>query len=300
MSLKIGIIGLPNVGKSTIFNALTRKKVDISNYPFCTIEPNVGIIEVPDERLTKLAKLVPSAQIMPAVIEIVDVAGLIKGAHQGEGLGNQFLSHLFPMDALMFLIRCFRDKEISSLVDNPQEQLDILKDELLKKDEQLAERAKEEKKDPPPKLSEKTALIVCNIHSGKENSEFQVCQIKIDSKLELELSEMTEDEAKELNISSDLPHLIKAAYATLNLITFYTIKGGKELRAWPIKNGFPAPKAAGIVHTDFEEKFIRAEIVNWQNLLEAGSWQNAKEKGLIKTEGKEYVVKDGDVIEFRI
>lgn len=304
MSLKIGIIGLPNVGKSTLFSALTQKKVDISNYPFTTIDPNVGIVEVPDERLKKLSNLVPSARVFPAVIEVVDVAGLVKGAYKGEGLGNQFLGHLFAMDALAFLIRVFSDKNIVAVTEKPEEQLSTLKEELRQKDEELAERAKKEKKTAQtvqaPRLSEKPAIIVCNEKSGAENFGFSGCQIVIDGKLELELSEMTDEEKKELGMESRLHELIKSFYRTLGLITFYTIKGGKELRAWPVKSGVIALEAAGAVHTDFKEKFVRAEVIPYEKLTEAGSYARARELGWLKTEGKEYIVRDGDVIEFKI
>jgi len=302
MPLKIGIVGLPNVGKSTLFQALTKKKVDISNYPFCTIEPNVGIVAVPDERLTRLAKLLPEAQVLPAVIEIIDVAGLVKDAAEGKGLGNQFLSHLFPMDALIFLIRCFHDPKIVSLVPDPSEQLQILRQELTKKDEEISKRhslKNSPSKQTLVKLAQKPLLVVCNIREGQDCT-FEKCEIKIDCQFELELSEMSEREQKELEITSNLPQLIRTAYKILNLITFYTLKGGKELRAWPIKQGTSAPEAGGAVHSDFREKFIRAEVISWEKLVEAGSWQKAQDIGWIRAEGKEYVIQDGDVVEFKI
>jgi hypothetical protein len=300
MKLSIGIVGLPNVGKSTLFQALTKHKVNIANYPFTTIAPNVGVVPVPDERLAQLSKLVPQAAVLPAVIEVVDVAGLVAGAHKGEGLGNQFLSQLFPIEALLFLIRCFKDKEIVSVAEEPKKQLEILKEELLKKDEELKERAKKEKREPTaPRLSEKPFLTVCNIRSGRENYNYTDCDLSLDCKLELELSELTEAEKKELGESSKLPRLVNLLYKLLDLITFYTFVGGKELRAWPIKRGTLVPQAAGVVHTDFEKNFIRAEVVNWQKLLEAGGWQEARQKGFIKIEGKEYAVQDGDLLEVR-
>lgn len=314
MSFKIGIVGLPNVGKSTLFQALTRKKVDISNYPFCTIDPNVGVVEVPDERLKALAGLVPGAKVLPAVIEVVDVAGLIKGAHKGLGLGNQFLSYLFPMDALLFLIRCFEDPNIVSMVVDPKEQYEILLEELRIKDEEISQRTSPKSSHQTmqissdrlesasfQKLSEKPLLIVCNIKSGtSDKCEFNKCALTLDAELERQIAEMTEDEIKELGITSKLPELIQAAYQTLDLITFYTLKGGKELRAWSLKRGSTAPEAGGVIHTDFKEKFIRAEVIQWDQLVEAKSWQKSKELGWIRTEGKEYMVQDGDVIEFKI
>lgn len=307
MRLKIGIVGLPNVGKSTLFQALTKKKVDISNYPFCTIDPNVGIVEVPDERLKALAKLVPAAKIYPSVIEIVDVAGLIKGAHQGLGLGNQFLSYLFPMDALLFLLRCFEDPHIVSIVSSPKEQYEILLEELRIKDEEISAKSHSRDRRGAPavdqnlKLSEKPLFVVCNIKSDiSEKCAFDKCALSLDADLERQISEMTEEETRELGINSKLPELIRSAYQTLDLITFYTIKGGKELRAWPLRRGSTAPEAGGIVHSDFKEKFIRAEIINWEKLVMAGSWGKARELGLIRTEGKDYMIKDGEVLEFKI
>ena len=316
-TLSIGIIGLPNVGKSTLFQALTRHKVNIANYPFTTIDPNVGAVAVPDERLTQLSKLAPQATVLPAVIEVVDVAGLVRGAHKGEGLGNQFLSHLSPIEALLFLVRCFKDKEIILIIDDPKEQLTVLKEELLKKDEEIAERIKKEKRElDTPRLSEKPYLVVCNVRSGEENYDCADCNLSLDCKLELELSELNEAEKKELGESSKLPVLVNSLYKLLDLITFYTFVGGKELRAWPVKRGTLAPQAAGIVHTDFEKNFIRAEVVNWQKLLEAAhstrastelsrtssgqaAWSEARQKGFLQIEGKEYIVHDGDVIVVR-
>lgn len=314
MSFKIGIVGLPNVGKSTLFQALTRKKVDISNYPFCTIDPNVGVVEVPDGRLQALSKLVPDAKVLPAVIEVVDVAGLIKGAHKGLGLGNQFLSYLFPMDALLFLIRCFEDPNIVSMVVDPQEQYEILLEELRIKDEEISQRASPKSSHQTmqissdrlesasfQKLSEKPLLIVCNIKSEtSDKCEFNKCALTLDADFERQIAEITEEEIKELGIVSKLPELIQAAYQTLDLITFYTLKGGKELRAWSLKRGLSAPEAGGVIHSDFKEKFIKAEVINWEKLADTGSWSHARDLGMIRTEGKEYVVQDGDVVEFKI
>lgn len=281
--MKIGIVGLPNVGKSTLFQALTKKEVAISNYPFSTIDPNVAVLAVPDERLFSLAAAAPQARVFPAVIEIVDVAGLVKGAHRGEGLGNKFLSELVPMQTLLLLLRLFRNEKVTSLADKPAVELEILREELSQKG-----------------LEQKPSLIVCNIRKDEEPRDSTSCQIFIDAKWELELSQLTSKEQKELGEESELPKLIKACFKTLNLITFYTLKGGKELRAWAIPEGTLSPQAGKMVHSDFEEKFIRAEVIGARHLIEAGSWSRAKAEGLIRTEGREYQVQDGDVIEFKI
>lgn len=265
MSLKVGIVGLPNVGKSTLFKAITQKKVEIAAYPFSTINPNVGIVAVPDVRLQKLSKLLPRAQVFPAVIEAVDVAGLVKGAHQGAGLGNQFLSHLLGMEVLLFLIRLFQDESIPSLSAGPAEELAILKEELAAKG------------------LNRPSLVVCNLKNDGENFQWEGCEFKIDAAQE-----------------KGLDKLIQALYQKLGLITFYTLKGGKELRAWAVKRGTLAPTAGGQVHTDFEQKFIRAEVISAEKLLEAGGWLEARKRGLIKTCGRDWEVKDGNVIEFKI
>ncbi len=285
--MKIGIVGLPNVGKSTLFQAITKKQVDISNYPFCTINPNVGIRTVPDERLDKITEIIKPEKIVPAVIEFVDIAGLVKNAHKGEGLGNQFLSHIYEVDAILMILRCFEDEKIVHVEKgiNPERDFEIIKEELAMKDE---------------KLAKKPMLYTCNIKSGGKNMEFEKCNVYIDFKLELEASEMAEEEVKEIGFESKLPELINSAYKILDLITFYTIKGGKELRASSLKRGSTAPEAGGRIHSDFQEKFIRAEVVNYKEFVEAGGWGKAREKGFLRTEGREYVVKDGDVIEFKI
>lgn len=291
--LKIGIVGLPNVGKSTLFQALTKKQVDIASYPFTTIEPNVGVVSVLDERLEKLADLVRPKKTVPAVIEFVDIAGLVKDAYQGAGLGNQFLSHIYSVDAVLFLLRCFKDGDILVLAAEPKEQFEILKNELAQKDAS--------KKDvQAPLLASKPTLIVGNIKTGGDNHDCNFCDLKIDAQLEMELAELSPQELAELQLSSHLPQLITLAYQTLELITFYTIKGGQELRAWSIKIGTLASQAGGQVHSDFEEKFIRAEVIPWDQLVEAGSWLKARELGQLRVEGKEYIVRDGDVIEFKI
>ena len=301
--MKIGIVGLPNVGKSTLFKALTKQQVDISNYPFCTIDPNIGVVPVPDERLETLKNMLKPEKIVPAVVEFVDIAGLVKGAHAGEGLGNQFLSHIYEVDAIALVLRCFKDESIIHVEKtiDPNRDLEIIKNELAKKDEEILSRAeKDREKSEVHLLSTKPIINICNIKSGAENIELPDCHLKIDFKLELEESEMAEEELKELGLKPSLGELVRLAYKTLDLITFYTIKGGKELRAIPIKRGTLAPQAGGKVHSDFEEKFIRCEVINFEKFKEAGSWQKAREHGWLRTEGKDYIVKDGDIIEFKI
>lgn len=291
--MKIGIVGLPNVGKSTLFQAITKKKVDISNYPFCTIDPNVGIAKVPDKRLDKIAEMVKPGKIVPAIVEFVDIAGLVKGAHKGEGLGNQFLSHVYSVDAILLVSRCFEDKKITHTENDidPERDFRIIKEELALKDSSTI---------PEQALTEKPVICICNIKSSGSNKKFEKCAIKIDFKIELEASEMDEKDLKELGIESKLPELIELSYKTLNLITFYTIKGGEELRASSLESGLAVPQAGGKIHSDFEEKFIRAEVVSFDKFVELGSWAKAREKGFLRTEGRDYTVQDGDIIEFKI
>jgi len=361
MSFKVGIVGLPNVGKSTLFKALTRKQVDIANYPFCTIEPNVGTVAVPDFRLQKLADLYESLKIVPTIIEFVDIAGLVRGAHEGQGLGNKFLSHIREVDAICEVVRAFEDPNVIHVEGkiNPMSDIETIGLELIfadletvkKRLESLARQLKgsreknlvktneilikaqtalekgtaardlglsDEEKNLIKELSLLTlkpmlfALNVAeqNIKSSKGEilSKFNLKLnpeeiILISAKIESELADLPPDEAKnylkELGIEeSGLDQLIKASYSKLNLITFLTA-GPKETRAWTIRKGALAPEAAGKIHTDFEKGFIRAEVINWQDLIRAGGETRAKEKGLIRSEGKEYAVKDGDVVEFK-
>ncbi len=291
--LKIGIVGLPNVGKSTLFQALTRKQVAIANYPFTTIDPNVGVVAVPDKRLNELAELIKPERVVPATIEFVDIAGLVKGAHEGKGLGNQFLSYIYAVNAILFLLRGFRDSSNEGN-ESPEEQLSLLKEELIKKDEETRKNSSF-----TPLLSEKASLVICNIQ-GKDAPAWSGCNLILDCKLELEMSEMSDQELKEMGLEPNVSKVISHAYTLLNLITFYTIKGGKELHAWPIEKGKKASEAGGVVHSDFQEKFIRAEVTQCAKLLQAGSWARARELGLLRTEGKDYVVHDGDVLEFKI
>ncbi|MEG0961244.1 MAG: redox-regulated ATPase YchF [Lachnospiraceae bacterium] len=362
--MKLGIVGLPNVGKSTLFNSLTKAGAESANYPFCTIDPNVGIVTVPDERLKKLGDLYQSKKVTPAVIEFVDIAGLVKGASKGEGLGNQFLSNIREVDAIVHVVRCFEDTNIIHVdgsIDPIRDietinlelifsDIEILErriaksskgarmDKTLTKELQLLERIKaylEEGKlaatfEPEGEeeeewfksynlLTAKPVIYAANVteedlpddgagnpfvlavrkNAAEENCEvFVIC-----AQIEQEIAELDEEEKamflEELGLKeSGLEKLVKASYSLLGLISYLT-SGEDETRAWTIKIGTKAPQAAGKIHTDFERGFIRAEVVNYQNLLDCGSLSAAKEKGLVGLEGKEYVVKDGDVILFR-
>ncbi|PJA92264.1 redox-regulated ATPase YchF [Candidatus Kuenenbacteria bacterium CG_4_9_14_3_um_filter_39_14] len=348
--MKIGIVGLPNVGKSTLFKALTKKQVDTSNYPFCTIDPNVGVVAVPDERLQQLADLYHSEKIVPAAIEFVDIAGLVKNAHKGEGLGNQFLSHIREVDAIAHVIRNFQDENVTHVAGKiePGEDLNTIETELAMADIATIEKVlikieskiKSNDKDAPGQkiilkniiialdkgkkpdiaelkddeqkfikglslLSLKPELFIENIGEEQLNN-FKPAipnSIPICAKLESELADLDGTEAKnylkELNIKkTGLDQLIVESYKLLNLITFFTA-GPKESHAWTIVSGTKAPAAAGKIHTDFEQGFIRAEIINWKNLLDAGGEIPAKEKGQMKIEGKDYIMRDGDVVYFR-
>ena len=363
MGFSIGIVGLPNVGKSTLFNAITNAGAEASNYPFCTIDPNVGIVEVPDERLAVLAKMHNSAKVVPTAIEMVDIAGLVKGAAQGEGLGNKFLANIREVDAIAHVVRCFDDPNIvhvSGSVD-PKRDIEIINLELIYADLQTAEKrldaaqkkAKsgkaEDKKEAalfqrlqeclaagqPVRglefsdeekelkksvqfLSDKPVLYVANIAEGQiktaetdvyvrtvreiaaaENAEVVV----ISTKLESELAELPLQERKELLHEYSLPEsgierLARQAYKLLGLITYLT-SGEKETKAWTLKRGSKAPQAAGVIHTDFEKGFIKAEIINYAQLKNLASLHEAREKGLVLQEGKEYVMQDGDVALFK-
>jgi GTP-binding protein YchF len=366
MSLSIGIVGLPNVGKSTLFKALTNQNIEIANYPFATIDPNVGVVIVPDERLERLALMSHSKKIVPTAIEFYDIAGLVKGANLGEGLGNKFLSHIRETNAIVEVVRVFEDANIIHVEGRPEPKRDIqiIELELILADLSSAEKAlqnlekniragnkesiatgkvlekiiKNLKSNLPIRtmvftneekfliksfsfLTQKPLMLLLNVDEKNLSDSEKLSQIKkklaeevnidpqfvvaSDLKFEAECAELSPDEAEEIRSSlskikseGGLQNLIKTGYELLNLITFITT-GEDETRAWTITNGSLAPQAAGRIHTDFEKGFIRADVINWQKLLEAGSWGEARSRGWLKSEGKEYVVKDGDVIEFK-
>ena len=363
-NMKLGIVGLPNVGKSTLFNSMTSGKAEAANYPFCTIDPNVGIVAVPDERVNNLAKLYNSAKITPAVIEFVDIAGLVKGASKGEGLGNKFLSHIREVDAIVHVVRCFDDSNVVHVdgsVDPVRDietinlelifsDLEILErriakttkaaqgDKSLRKELVILEKLKTELEggksarlvefddlddkafvDSLTLLTSKPVLYAANVceddlaDDGAENDYVKKVREYADNegsevfvlcaKIEEEIAELDEDEKKEfladMGVSaSGLDRLISASYKLLGLISYLTA-GPTESRAWTITKGTKAPGAAGKIHSDFERGFIRAEVVSYDDLMRLGSYNAAKEQGLVRSEGKEYVVKDGDVVLFR-
>jgi len=347
-SLSIGIVGLPNVGKSTLFKTLTKKQVLIANYPFATIDPNVGVVLVPDERVDKLAELSKSKKKIYATVDFVDIAGLVKGAAQGEGLGNKFLSHIREVDAVLYVLRAFKKSDIINTQTeiNPLKEKEILDVELILKDletlnkriEGLAGDVRQNKKEAVKEmatlkkakefLSQEKVLIDQEfvddekeilkgfqlltfkprlyLLNGKEDevsgevkSILKDCVI-VDVQLEYESEGLSRQERVELGLPelSETDVLVKKSYELLDLITFLTT-GEDETRAWTIKNGDTAPKAGAAIHTDFENKFVKAEVVFWKDLLDAGGYTKAREQGKLRTEGKEYIVKDGDVIEFK-
>lgn len=308
MSLSVGMVGLPNVGKSTLFKALTKKAVDIQNYPFTTIDPNVGVVAVPDERVDALADISKSAKKIYTTIEFIDIAGLVKGAAQGEGLGNKFLANIREVDAIAHVVRVFPDEKITHVhgkVDSADD-IGVIQTELELADLQTKEKREEKKKTDLPSLellTNKKIIFVLNVSerqlaegwqpdkelfNSMNGSDFVI----LSTTLELTLSELEEP-------TPGLDSLIKTAYKTLGLITFFTT-GEDETRAWTAKNMDLIPKAVRAIHTDFEKMFIRAEVINWKTLLEASGWTQAKSKGLIKTVGRDYLVKDGDVVEVKI
>ena len=357
--MKLGVVGLPNVGKSTLFNAITKAGAQAANYPFCTIEPNVGVVAVPDERLTKLAELFNSKKITPTTLEFVDIAGLVKGASKGEGLGNKFLSHIREVDAIVHTVRCFDDENITHVDGsvNPLRDIETINLELIFSDMEMIERrlqkarvavkgdkkyqeeidfleklykfleegkparnypATDEEKEILKTLfllTSKPVIYAANVSEDVATENDYVKQVKeyaksegsevivLCAKLEEELADMSDDEKAiffaELGIDkSGLDKLVTACYKLLNLISYLTA-GEKETRAWTIVKGTKAPQAAGKIHSDFERGFIRAEVVDYQTLLDCKGYAGAKEKGKIRSEGKDYVMQDNDVVTFR-
>jgi len=295
MKLSIGIVGLPNVGKSLLFKILTKQEVNVANYPFCTINPNVGVVPLKDERLEKVAKIMGSKKILPAVFEFVDIAGLVKGSHQGAGLGNQFLAQIREVDAIIHLVRVFKDSEIVHFEGKVEPLADFgtIENELKMKDEETKEKALRqaqggEQDRTKNLLSTKPQLILLNGEPSETPGDL-LSAVKEKGFPYLTLN------LKNGLTKEDLQNIFKAFFVLLDLVTFYTANEN-EARSWFVKNGTLASQAAGVVHTDFEKNFIKAEVINWSRLLEISTWQQAKQKGLIRLEGKEYIVQDGDVI----
>jgi len=315
--LSIGILGLPNVGKSTLFKALTRNPVDISNYPFCTIEPNIGIVEVPDERLNQLALVSKPEKVVPAAIKFVDVAGLVKGAAEGEGLGNQFLAYLREADVLLHVVREFNDDNVVHVDGsvNADRDIETIRAELQIKDLETIDKrlekigkdvkqgSKEAKKEyellheAKQRLDDKEFLSSFDNDLLSSKPEIVILNGKdFDIKEEMEKAELSEKERKELGVELNINKLITDCYNLLDLITFFTIKGKEEARAWPIKRDSNILDGAELIHTDFREKFIKADVADWKQVVEKESFKNC----LLKTAGKDYTIKDGDVLEIKI
>ncbi len=361
MALQIGIVGLPNVGKSTLFNALTKTQgAAVANYPFCTIDPNVGVVEVQDHRLHELARVSKSEKVVPAIVEFVDIAGLVKGASTGEGLGNQFLSHIRNVDAIVEVVRCFEDDNVLHVHGqvHPQNDVEIIEAELIiadldtvdKRIPNVEKKTRAGDKDAVKEV-EMLAALKAHLEQGKIAHSFEVADdvlpafkelhlltakpflyglnlseaqvrsitpdalkaflpkvdpkllVPISAQIEAELVGLDETDAKEflkdLNLErSTLQGLVEQAYTLLGLQSYFT-SGEKESRAWTIHQGDTAPKAAGVIHTDFEKGFIKADVVDWKDFVELGGWSAAREKGKVRMEGKEYVMREGDTVLFK-
>ncbi len=352
MALQIGIVGLPNVGKSTLFQALTRTSVSAENFPFCTIDPNVGVVALPDSRLKKIAAVAKTDTIIPTTIEFVDIAGLVEGAHKGEGLGNQFLQHIREVDAIAEVVRIFKDPDVIHVAGeaDPQADMETIHLELMMADlqvlEKLAHNAEKKARGQDKEAAKEVAVyekLKVALEAGKlantvrlEEDEAEIARraqlltnksflfvanadegagqddvpevlkeyepVVISAKIEAELAQLPEDEAAEmlegLGIGeSGLSRLIRKGYETLDLITYFTA-GEKEVRAWTVRRGALAPEAAGVIHSDFEEGFIRAEVVSYEDFISLGGWAGARDAGKVRMEGKEYEFKDGDLALF--
>lgn len=362
--MTLGLVGLPNAGKSTLFNALTRGAAQVANYPFCTIEPNVGVVPIPDHRLEALAEVIRPDTVVPGTLKVVDIAGLVEGAHRGEGLGNRFLAHIREVDAVVHVVRCFDDADIAHVAGapDPRRDVDMVETELLLADletvQSRLESARRRAKSGDPAtiravevleglqqrlerglpvrslphapltsegeamaaelflLTAKPVMYVANVGEEAEGDQERVAQLEalaaergalvvaLPAQLEAELAAMDPEEAalfrEEMGAGEGgLVAVLRAGMALLRLITFYTAARITELRAWIIPESTPAPVAAGRIHSDMERGFIRAEVVSWDTLIAAGSWAAARAEGLVRSEGRDYIVQDGDVILFR-